>query len=438
METAFLPATPTISPPGGVFTGSILVTLNEATPGTSIYYTFDGSTPTTNSLLYTGPFLVTNTVAVHAIAAAPGAVISGMASAGFVNSSTLGTGTGLTGQYYANHTSAQDFSGSPTLTRIDPDINFNWGTTGPDPSIGQTVYTVRWTGCIQPQFSETYTLSDTADDGTRLFVNGQELVNAWVDEAATTYTVSIPMAAQQLYNIELDYYQNGGGAVEQLAWSSPSTPSAIVPQSQLYPLTNPPPTVAVTGPTNGQTFVAPAAVTISADADAPHNPISYVTFYVDGGAVGSVSNAPYTMTVTGLAAGTYDLTAKAVDGSGLSGVSSTVSISVGAGSGLPYGVTARPIAPAFYNMPPVFTGELPLTLSATGVFSNTASMTPNASLIPYAPIAPLWSDGAVKTRYISVPNDGGLDSARTANWIRAERGMDLSVGDGVREKHFNC
>src|SRR6202000_3440855 len=85
-------------------------------------------------------------------------------------------------------------------------------------------------------------------------------------------------------------------------------------------------------------------------------------------------------------------------------------ISVAAGSGLPDGVAARAPAPAFYNMPPVFTGDLPQTLSATGVFSNTANMTPEASLIPYAPIAPLWSDGAVKTRYLSVPNNGSLDT----------------------------
>ena len=119
------------------------------------------------------------------------------------------------------------------------------------------MFAVRWTGCVQPQFNETYTFYATADDGVLLWVNGQLLANGWVDEAPTTYQGSITLQAQQLYNIEMEYYQNGGGAVASLAWSSPSTPQATIPQTQLYPYTNPPPTVVLTSPPTAPVTLPP-------------------------------------------------------------------------------------------------------------------------------------------------------------------------------------
>ena len=46
---------------------------------------------------------------------------------------------------------------------------------------------------------------------------------------------TIPLHAGQQYPITMEFYENGGGAVAQLSWSSPSTAKAIIPQSQLYP-----------------------------------------------------------------------------------------------------------------------------------------------------------------------------------------------------------
>ncbi|HMD55376.1 MAG TPA: PA14 domain-containing protein, partial [Phycisphaerae bacterium] len=102
-------------------------------------------------------------------------------------------------------------------------------------------YTVRWTGLVQPLFNETYTFSTTTDDGARLWVNGQELVDEWIPQSPTTWSGFINLQAQKIYGIEMDYFQAGGGAVAQLAWSSPSTAPAIIPQSQLYPFTAVPP-----------------------------------------------------------------------------------------------------------------------------------------------------------------------------------------------------
>jgi uncharacterized repeat protein (TIGR03806 family) len=336
----FLPA-PTISPNGGIFTNSVTITMSDTATGASIYYTLNGTTPTTNSILYTNSFVLTNTAAVQAIATEPGQVNSAVTAVNFLNSSAIGSGTGLLGAYYSNQ--LETFNGPATLVRIDPTINFNWGTGSPDPSISVDDFTVRWTGSVQPQYNETYTFYTTTDDGVRLWVNGQLLIDDWVDQAATTESGSITLKAQQLYNIQMDYYEDGGSASAQLQWSSPSTPKAVIPQSQLNPYTNPPPTVILSSPTNGATYTATASVTIGAMADAPYNPINQVAFYANGSLLGTITNssdAPlYTLTTTGLSAGSYVLTAVATDGSGLSSTSAPVNITVAAGSGLPYGLT---------------------------------------------------------------------------------------------------
>ncbi|MFZ0826159.1 MAG: chitobiase/beta-hexosaminidase C-terminal domain-containing protein [Verrucomicrobiia bacterium] len=403
-------ATPVITPNGGIFTNSVTVTLSDVSPGVSLYYTLDGSTPTTNSILYTGPLLLTNSVALAVVATQAGSVNSGVTVASFINSSAIGNGTGLLGQYWTNTTSVAftnvSFNTLPTLTRTDAVVNFNWNTTGPDPKIGQTNFTTRWTGSVQPQFNETYTFYATADDGVRLWVNGQMLVNAWVNQAPTTYTGTIALKAQQLYNIRMDYFQGNGGAEAMLAWSSPSTPQTIIPQTQIYPYTNPPPTVLLTSPTNGSTYTASASVTINASADAPYNPVSAVSFYANSALLGSVSNVPYALTATGLGSGSYALKAVAIDGSGLSSTSSPVNITVAAGTGQPYGLTTLGTVSPFLNMPSTYNGSLPLLLSQTGVFTNTPNLSPAGGLIPYQPNVSLWADNALKIYYLAVPNTG--------------------------------
>ncbi len=74
-------ATPSFIPNGGSFNGSTLVTILSATGGTSIYYTLDGSTPTTASIKYTGPITIAQTATIKAIAARPEFQNSAVASA---------------------------------------------------------------------------------------------------------------------------------------------------------------------------------------------------------------------------------------------------------------------------------------------------------------------------------------------------------------------
>ena len=69
-----------------------------------------------------------------------------------------------------------------------------------------------------------------------------------------------------------------------------------------------------------------------------------------------------------------------------------------------YGIAARVPAKAYLNLPELANGIFPRLLSQTGVFQNTSGYVPNTALIPYDVIVPFWSDGAAKSRWISVPD----------------------------------
>src|SRR5262249_29340650 len=143
------------------------------------------------------------------------------------------------------YTNALNFTGT-TITRLDPTVDFNWGTNSPDPSIGSTTYSVRWTGQIQPQYSEPYTFVVRSDDGLKLWVNGQLIIDDWRSKSASDSTGTITLVAGVRYNIRLEYFQNNNTAEVHLSWYSPSQPKQVVPANRLYPSTVAPAPTAVT------------------------------------------------------------------------------------------------------------------------------------------------------------------------------------------------
>lgn len=141
-----------------------------------------------------------------------------------------GNGTGLQGDYY-NNTS---LSATAVLTRTDTVINFRWGYGSPDKSVNADMFSVRWTGFVQPRYSERYTFYTNSDDGVRLWINGVLLIDNWTLHGATENNGSINLTAGVQYSIRLEYFENTGNTAMQLSWSGSSTPKSIVPRQQLY------------------------------------------------------------------------------------------------------------------------------------------------------------------------------------------------------------
>jgi hypothetical protein len=140
------------------------------------------------------------------------------------------TGGGLTGRYFDN----QNFT-TLKVTRIDPVVDFAWGNGAPDPAIAPDSFSVRWTGRVLADRSETYTFCVTSNDGARLRVDGKLLVDRWRNQAATEYCGTIALRTGTWYALELEYYEGAKTATVRLTYASPGTSKRVIPSDHLAP-----------------------------------------------------------------------------------------------------------------------------------------------------------------------------------------------------------
>jgi glucose/arabinose dehydrogenase len=140
------------------------------------------------------------------------------------------TGTGLSATYYDNI----DLTG-PTVTRIDPTVDFNWGTGSPAPSIGANTFSARWTGQVQALVTGTHTFYTQSDNGARLWINGVLIVNNWTDRGPTESSGTISLTAGQRYDVRMELYEKTGSALARLLWSAPGLAKGVIPTGQLTP-----------------------------------------------------------------------------------------------------------------------------------------------------------------------------------------------------------
>jgi hypothetical protein len=81
----------------------------------------------------------------------------------------------------------------------------------------------------------SYRFSTVSDDGIRLWVGGQLVINNWTDHAATTNTSAlIALTAGVQYTITLEFYERGGSATASLQWSYPGQATQVIGQSWLF------------------------------------------------------------------------------------------------------------------------------------------------------------------------------------------------------------
>ncbi|MGD8452036.1 MAG: S8 family serine peptidase [Phycisphaerae bacterium] len=141
----------------------------------------------------------------------------------------LGSVSGLAAAYYDGVSLSGTVHG-----RVDATVDFNWASGEAWSGLGVDTFSVRWTGWVHtPAAAGTYTFYTTTDDGVRLWVGGQLLIDQWIDQSATEWSGTISLEADEDYRLVMEYYENGGSAVAELRWEPPGMSKVIIPSSNL-------------------------------------------------------------------------------------------------------------------------------------------------------------------------------------------------------------
>lgn len=125
---------------------------------------------------------------------------------------------GLLAEYFKN----KNLEGKPALTKIDKQINFNFGIGSPFPDFPKDNFSIRWSGKLKAPKTGDFLIDVKSDDGVRLFINDTLVIDDWNDHGAETSSYKIHFVKNMLYNIKLEYYEHLGSAIVKMGWRQPN------------------------------------------------------------------------------------------------------------------------------------------------------------------------------------------------------------------------
>ena len=260
-------ATPTFSVAAGTYTSTQTVSISDTTPGATIYYTTDGTTPTTSSPVYSGAITVSSTETLQAIATATGYSPSAVQSAAYtINLSAAATPTFNVAA--GTYTTVQ----TVTISDTTPGATIYYTTNGTTPTISSTKYT----GAISVSSSETLEAIATASGYSTSAVQ------------SAAYTINLSAAATPTFNVAAGTY-----TTVQTVTISDTTPGATI-----YYTTN-----GTTPTTSSSVYSGAITVSSSETLEAIATATGYSTSAVASAAY--TINLPAATPTFSVAAGTY-------------------------------------------------------------------------------------------------------------------------------------
>ncbi|RJQ70751.1 glycosyl hydrolase [Pseudonocardiaceae bacterium YIM PH 21723] len=134
----------------------------------------------------------------------------------------------VTAQYFSN----PDLAGNPVLSRSEAQIDADWQGGSPAPGVPATNWSARWTGLLVAPATGNYKLASTSDDGSRVILDGRQIVDNWYDHGVVTATSdSVRLEAGGRYRFTVEYYQRGGGSNLTFGWHQPGSVDPDIQQA---------------------------------------------------------------------------------------------------------------------------------------------------------------------------------------------------------------
>ena len=348
-------ASPTFTPGAGTYASAQTVSISSATPSTTIYYTTNGTTPTTSSAVYNGPITVSSNETLEAIAIASGSTNSAVSTAAYIinaavtsqaASPTFSPGAGA-------YASAQTVS----ISSATPSATIYYTTNGTTPTTSSAVYS----GPITVSANETLEAIATA----RGLTNSAVSTAAYIVNVATASQVASPTFSPAA----------GAYASAQTVSISSATPSATI-----YYTTN-----GTTPTTSSAVYSGPVTVSstetleaIAAASGSTESTVATAAYTINAVAGDfSLSSSPSSLTVTSAQPGSAAISVLPVNG-----FNSAVSLTC---TGLPAG------ASCIFSQPTVTAANAPasttLTVSMTGTTTTLATNRNSSPLFPGSVLA---------------------------------------------------
>jgi hypothetical protein len=124
-------------------------------------------------------------------------------------------GIGLLGEYFSN----PGFKGKPIHTTVNDEVLFDYGGKGPFEDMPVDNFSVIWTGRFIPSKSGLYRFTLKSDDGSRLFLDGKQVIDNWGNHAVREKVYEIMFTSSKEHQVKIEYYEQGGDASVMFGWT---------------------------------------------------------------------------------------------------------------------------------------------------------------------------------------------------------------------------